>query len=66
MDLLNKDQLSKKLKKMDLPVHRTNFFNKNNLLWLQKNIACRNKNHPDYHMVINTIDNYIDTNNFTQ
>lgn len=45
---MNDLQLSKALCKMDVPYHRTQIFNKNNLVWLYKNLEKRNSNHKNF------------------
>jgi hypothetical protein len=41
------DQLAKILKSMDVPRRRCEF-SKNNLRWLARNIAVRNREHPQF------------------
>jgi len=52
---MNDLQLSKALCKMDVPYHRTQVFNKNNLSWLQKNLGKRNSNHKNFPEVFQEI-----------
>ncbi len=63
---LNSDnRLLKYLKKMDIPFYRKENFDKNNLLWLQKNLKARNHNKIDYQETIKIIDNKINNKDYS-
>lgn len=48
---MNDRELSKILRKMDVPSYRTEKLNKNNLVWLNKNLCKRNSQHPKFQEV---------------
>lgn len=48
-------ELVNKLEKMDLPQHRIHHLNKNNLMWLNRNIGVRNS-HEYYKEVADEIE----------
>lgn len=49
------NQLCNILRDMDIPVQRKETMNKNNLEWLEKNLAKKNQDHPKYNKVMNEI-----------
>jgi hypothetical protein len=65
-DIDNKDvHLLTLLKKMDVPFYRKENLDKNNLLWLQKNLNIKNSDNPKYKEVINIINRKIENKEYT-
>ena len=48
-------ELKHKLKDMNIPESRRNLFDDNNVRWLLRNLAIRNKNHPEFKNVISKL-----------
>jgi hypothetical protein len=50
---------------MDVPFYRKENLDKNNLLWLQKNLNIKNSDNPKYKEVINIINRKIENKEYT-
>lgn len=49
--MMKTDKLHRLLNSMDLPEYRIGTLNKNNLIWLSKNLKFRNSEHTSYKVV---------------
>lgn len=57
---MSTEQLCNVLTKMNIPIQRKSRMNKNNLLWLQKNLGERNSNHKNYGRAIAEINRRVE------
>lgn len=61
---MDNDVLMDILDTMDLPIQRKTHLNKNNLLWLEKNLYKKNKEHINYIRVMNEIQRRIENKEY--
>ena len=62
----NMVNLAKLLRKMDIPTHRKSGFNKNNLLWLSRNLSVKNFDRPKFDEAMAEIRRRLDEKDYSQ
>ena len=61
---LTPESLVYKLQKMDIPFHKVKT-NKSGLEWLQQKLPERNSGHPDFELVMKSINHILETKTYT-